>query len=534
MDIKPEDASESTSSLSNTGSDDVMGDEVSTEDIQEVEDFLGHPDSDNESTEEADEPEMEVTPEPATEAQPVDESAEMEEAELSDEELENFLQASSDDEVFTDEQEGETDSESDSEGQPYTPPWQRQSTTSDSDTPRSAWDTGWRCWLNPRKLQFWVVAAVIIAILLPIFLVGGDDGDQPNGDNAQTGTVEPTAETEIFCGGLMQINLDEVGVPRWGDRLTFADVRSLQSMDTEATASDIMTATVDQLFDSVGDGCTPAGIAYWRNISPHVIDANRAGIDNHDAGARVSIYSESTTLASAVAQEIHDLMSQSCQASLVNLTEEETPIIWLAAYARDYSDVVFVQTPLLGVDELADGRLGVTAVRCSFGQLEGGASDNANTILISPTLRALVYLDRPTGSQIFVVEPTEEADEPEMEVTPEPATEAQPVEPTEECPDGTVVDPFGNCKSRDTSTDVGQESTTGGGGDNPTGQDSDPVSGDDDGRPAINPDSLDGDEDDDGRPAIDPGPSDDGSGGCSSGTSDPFGNCKSEDPGADF
>ncbi|MCY4088552.1 MAG: hypothetical protein OXF49_00205, partial [Candidatus Saccharibacteria bacterium] len=66
MDIKPEDASESTSSLSNTGSDDVMGDEVSTEDIQEVEDFLGHPDSDNESTEEADEPEMEVTPEPAT------------------------------------------------------------------------------------------------------------------------------------------------------------------------------------------------------------------------------------------------------------------------------------------------------------------------------------------------------------------------------------------------------------------------------------------------------------------------------------
>ena len=221
----------------------------------------------------------------------------------------------------------------------------------------------------------------------------------------------------------------------YGDSLVYNVINPFWTTDetSNGDAQVILEGAVTELFETVGDGCTPAGTAYWRNILPHSIDADRVGLDNYDAASRVAIYQEDADTRVAVTTEIVRQLSECTDVQFVNLTVEDAPRIYVAAYAADYNGIVFVQTPLLQLDTLPSGDQGLTVIRCSFGKIEGSDGDYVNYTLISPSLRAIVYLESPMGNQVFMLAPDTDEDEQDQD-QPDQPTEApvqEALEPTD-------------------------------------------------------------------------------------------------------
>ena len=193
------------------------------------------------------------------------------------------------------------------------------------------------------------------------------------------------------------VDLDEVGVFWFGKSLEYNRTNSFWS-DNPADASATMQQVVTELYETVGDGCTASGAAYWRNVLPHSIDADRPGVDNYNASVRRQAYlSEPATHVAVVEETARQLNACVNNASFVHLTSVEMPRIYVAAYTPDYGDVVFVETPLLKIDQLPDGSQGLKVIRCAFGKTEGTNGEYVNDVHISPSLRAIVFLDRPAG-----------------------------------------------------------------------------------------------------------------------------------------
>lgn len=259
----------------------------------------------------------------------------------------------------------------------------------------------WKRWL----LRIALLAIVIVATLLVLWQLTKDDGS--DGDNVAD---QPEAEVPAvdFCRHGGPASLDEVGVPRFSDKLE-GRARSFWSDEAavEASAQAVLDDIVEDLFSTDGDGCTPPGAAYWRLVRPVSIDAGLLGVDDFDSATRIGIYEKDADTAMAVAVETASQLSDCADPQFVHLTAEEAPTIYVAAYAADYDNVVFVRIPLKEVDELPDGGRGLKVLRCSFGKVEGSDGDYVNDVLISPSLRAIIYLDSPAGVEVIDIVPDE-------------------------------------------------------------------------------------------------------------------------------
>ena len=257
----------------------------------------------------------------------------------------------------------------------------------------------------PRNWKPWLYTAIalifIVGVAALIYFWTSLFGDDEN--DGATEVPVALSEDSGLCRATESVDLNEVGVLNYGDSLVYNTINPFWTTDeaSNGDAQAILDGAVTELFKTVGDGCTPSGVAYWRNVLPHSIDADRVGVDNYDAAARTAIYAEDTDTKVAVASEIVRQLANCADVHFVNLTVEEVPMIYVAAYTADYNDVVFVQTPLLQLDTLPDGEQGLTVIRCSFGKMEGNNGGYANDTLVSPSLRAIVYLDSPTGTQVF-------------------------------------------------------------------------------------------------------------------------------------
>ncbi len=293
----------------------------------------------------------------------------------------------------------------------------------------------WRPWLYT-AIALILIAGVAALVYFWPSLFGDDE------DDSVTEVPVALSEDSGLCRATDSVDLNEVGVLNYGDSLVYNTINPFWTTDeaSNGDAQAILDGAVTELFKTVGDGCTPSGTAYWRNVLPHSIDADRVGVDNYDAATRTAIYAEDMDTKVAVASEIVRQLANCADVHFVNLTVEEVPMIYVAAYTADYNDVVFVQTPLLQLDTLPNDEQGLIVIRCSFGKMEGNNGGYANDILVSPSLRAIVYLDSPTGTQIFRVEPdTDESeqtqDQPDQLVdaavqeAPKPTdTDARPTE----------------------------------------------------------------------------------------------------------
>ena len=274
-------------------------------------------------------------------------------------------------------------------------------------------------------VRFLIAAAVILVLLVAWRVLRSDDQPDEQPDQA---SVETTAAGDfanrVLCDFSEPVHLSAVGVLKYGDSLYYEDVTPFTGgADTES--NDALRLVLNDLFVQDGDGCTPAGTAYWRNILPHAIDADRLGVSNHDASIRIPAYEQDTAVHEAVIAEIARHLNQCSvseadspyQTETVYLTETDSPMIYVAAYTVDYRDVVFVHTPLITLDTLPSGEQGLAVTRCRFGKSEGGG--HVNEILISRSLRSIVYLDRPTGAQVIgfvpdtVDQPEDPSDQPE-------------------------------------------------------------------------------------------------------------------------
>ena len=263
-----------------------------------------------------------------------------------------------------------------------------------------------------RKAMPWVIiiAAILALAAFVIYQVASDD-QTPSPQEVATDVAD---RVQSVCQtGEYPESLAEVGVLRYGDSLSYNDIQPFWDSESvfQGDADDIFGNIVTQLYDTVGDGCTPAGVAYWRYLLPHVIDADRVGVDNHDARVRINSYMEETDTRIAVAEETARQFANCRDMQYVNLTVEDAPRIFVAAYTADYNDVVFVQTPLLQVDALANGQNGLIVVHCQFGKSEGVNDSYVNEAFISPTLRAIVYRDQPTGGTVFILDPDDDTQE---------------------------------------------------------------------------------------------------------------------------
>ena len=290
----------------------------------------------------------------------------------------------------------------------------------------------------------WALLAAALAAVPVLYLTGiwqpfGSDSN----NEIVTGAEGVVATGEDFgpCQADMSVNLDEVGVLRYGDSLQYNEINPFWLADATANgdASAVLENAVTELFHTVGDGCTSAGAAYWRNVLSHVIDADRLGVDNHDASARIAVYKEEMDTQVAVSTETARQLSACADVQFVNLTVEDAPRIYVAAYTPDYNDVVFVQTPLLQLDNLSSGDKGLVVIRCSFGKVEGNNGDYVNETLISPSLRAIVYLDRPTGVQVFKVIP-DTMDREGQTQNPQEQQEQQATEEEAQTPEAQTTD----------------------------------------------------------------------------------------------
>ena len=263
-----------------------------------------------------------------------------------------------------------------------------------------------------RRAMPWVIiiAAILALAAFVVYQVASDDQTL----SPQEVATDVADRVQSVCQtGEYPESLAEVGVLRYGDSLSYNDIQPFWNSESifQGDADDIFGNIVTQLYDTDGDGCTPAGVAYWRYLLPHVIDADRVGVDNHDARVRIESYTDETDTRIAVAEETARQFANCRDMQYVNLTVEDAPRIYVAAYTADYDDVVFVQTPLLQVDALADGQSGLIVVHCQFGKSEGVNDSYVNEAFISPTLRAIVYRDQPTGGTVVVLDPDDDTQE---------------------------------------------------------------------------------------------------------------------------
>ena len=320
--------------------------------------------------------------------------------------------------------------------------------TSDDREPR---------WYRKHRTGLLVTLVILIFAALAFTLwqrAGSDDSDDSS-EPSVTGVVD---ETLTLCQEPSAVNLEQIGVLRFGDSLHYNTINPFWMSDRTANgdAEAILANAVDELYQTVLDGCSPAGVAYWRYVMPHVIDAERPGIDNNDATTRITAYTKETDTRVAVAEETASQLSNCADVQFVQLTVEEAPRIYVAAYAQDYSDVVFVQTPLLQLDDLSNGDRGLIVIRCSFGKMEGTAGSYVNETFISPSLRAIVYRDQPAGVQVFQVTPeTEDSDKQTQDPREREEELNEPDDPVKE-PD-TESDPV---KEPDTESDPVKEPDT--------------------------------------------------------------------------
>ena len=259
----------------------------------------------------------------------------------------------------------------------------------------------WKTWL----LTVMIALIVIAASVLGVWYFTQDDGSDGDVVTEPPPTEVPAAD---FCRHGGPASLDEVRVLRFSDKLE-GRINPLWSdvAKEEADAQTVLDGIVTELFSTEGDGCTPQGAAYWRLVRPVSIDAGRIGVDDFDSATRMAIYGEDADTATAVAVETASQLSDCADPQFVYLSAEEAPVIYVAAYTVDYDDVVFVRTPLPEYDELPDGSQGLKVLRCSFGKVEGADGDYVSDVLISPTLRAIIYLDSPAGVEVVDIVPNE-------------------------------------------------------------------------------------------------------------------------------
>ena len=267
-------------------------------------------------------------------------------------------------------------------------------------------------WYTNRKLR-WILGLILVALVASAayYYFIGFNGDD-NVDSDEAGVVEGDDDdvdsdeageddAMIVCQEQSAVNLEEVGVLSYGDSLVYNTINPFwtENSDVDGDVEALFESAIDELYRTVQDGCSPAGAAYWRLVRTHVIDAARPGIDNFDSATRIAAYTEETDTRVAVVKETASQLANCVNIEYVPLTVKEAPRIHVATYADDYTDVVFVSTPLLQLDELSNGDMGLIVIRCSFGKVEGTSDDTVNETLISPSLRAIVYLDQPAGIQ---------------------------------------------------------------------------------------------------------------------------------------
>ena len=309
----------------------------------------------------------------------------------------------------------------------------------DGEPPAS--DGRWRRWFVNHRV--WWLAAVVVAIFATLFALlvwpfggfddGGDDVVAPV-DLVVSGGIESSS----ICQVESDVDLEKVGVLSHGDSLEYNNINSLWASDNAAddAAGVVVDNAVDELYRQDRDGCAPAiAVSYWRGLRSDVIDADRPGIDNNDTITRTAAYTEDADTRVAVAEETASQLS-SCvdNAEYVELTVEEAPAIFVAMYAKDYEEIVFVETSLPQEDELSSGDQGLIVIRCAFGKTEGSSGVSADGALISPSMRAIVYLNQPTGvqaSQIVLLEPLDtDSEEPGDDSGIEPSITVPPTTTT--------------------------------------------------------------------------------------------------------
>ena len=295
---------------------------------------------------------------------------------------------------------------------------------------------GWLYWLI-----VWLLILCGVGALIWLTVTALDDNDDDSLTNQPPATQTEQSDAMASCDALGEIHLDNIGVLRYADSLQHGNIGTLWTGESEADtdAQAVLDHMIDALFVSDGDGCTPQGVAYWRNILPHNIDADRLGVSNHDAMIRIANYTEDVSLSRQVGEEVSRQLEACTDVQFLHLTREVVPTFYVAAYSQSYDDVVFVHSPLLEVDDLGDNQQGLIVFNCTFGSVEGNAEGLVNSVFISPSLRSIVYLDRPTGSQVFnlVNDDVDIEESAQMEEAP---AEPEPVVP-EETADNEVTQP---------------------------------------------------------------------------------------------
>ena len=291
-------------------------------------------------------------------------------------------------------------------------------------------------------------------------------GKVPAGTNSADDGVVAVKSPDEACRDHLDLDLAKVGVLKFGQSLDYDSVDPLwigDVFDPTVAAVDVVRNIPVELYQTVGDGCTAAGTAQWRLVLPHVIDAGRVGTSDFDSVSRIKAYDQDLPLRLAIAKETARQFNNECvTAEYVPLTAEQTPFIYVAAYASSQElayvaikarasalfgatigetsagttstlmpfsdrqevkppemngldDVIVVKIPLPALDAISEDERGLMTVRCSFGKHEGGDGIVVSDALTSPTLRTHVFLDRPWGARMIEWQPDdseEESDKP--------------------------------------------------------------------------------------------------------------------------
>ena len=197
-----------------------------------------------------------------------------------------------------DAQESESTSDPDAE-----PPQEEMSQTTGADEPPADVVGVAKA---PRPWKRWLISLLVLALLAGVAYVVWDQFFNDEADDQPT--PPPDASVVERVSTLCQtdgIDLEEADVFWFGQSLEYNRINSFWPGDevSHDSASAVVHQAVTELYESVGDGCTAAGVAYWRNILPQSIDADRPGVGNHDAATRIAVYSEEAATRVAVAEE---------------------------------------------------------------------------------------------------------------------------------------------------------------------------------------------------------------------------------------
>ena len=197
----------------------------------------------------------------------------------------------------------------------------------------------------------------------------GENSQEPTAGVDGNQVVQPIDVTRSdFCASAETPSIADVDVLRWGDSLIYDEINTFWvAGNGQVDAATIKDNAISELYEKVGDGCTAEGVAAWRYILPRSIDANRVDVDDMDAKSRIAVYKDDDDTRVAVAKETARQLENCVESQFVYLTPETTPHIYVAAYQRDHSNVVFVQIPTPQLDELPAGDQGLVSVRCSLG-----------------------------------------------------------------------------------------------------------------------------------------------------------------------